>query len=498
MLEDSPYDAELVERHLRQSQLQFSISVVDDEEGFRAELENGEPDVILSDYHLPGFDGMSALRIVQLTAPSTPFIFVSGSIGEERAVEVLREGATDYVLKDRLSRLPSAIVRALAERRERVLRQNIEMALRSSEQRFQYAAAATREIIWDWNLATSQIWFSGAMRDFWGHEIAQAEVDASWFEQRIHPDDRADAMRSLQQAMDRNERWSTELRFARADGNFSHILIRGLVVCDLRGEPVRLIGAIFDITERLQLQNQLEQLRRIESLGRMAATIAHEFNNVLMGMLPVAECMARGPLTEEANTRVSNLIMNSVSRGRRLTEQILSFSKPAEPEPILIALDEWLHDFLPELRALVGNGIEVQLSTGALPLLPTSLRPSSLIVSIDPPQMQQVLSNLVVNASHAMPHGGTITIAAEAEGDTVSLTVTDEGTGISPEIVQQIFEPLFTTKRSGTGLGLAVAQQIIARHHGSIRVTSKLGEGTTFEIVLPLAPANAVSLMGTN
>lgn len=481
LLEDSPRDAELVERELRRAQLQFSISVVDGEEAFRSELENSDPDVILSDYHLPGFDGVLALRIARLIAPSTPFIFVSGSIGEERAVEALREGATDYVLKDRLSRLPSAIVRAQAERRERMLRQNVENALRASEQRFQYAAEATREIIWDWNLATSRIWFSDAMRELWGSAIPQttpqADVHSTWFEQRIHPEDRAAAMESLQEAIARKGRWSAELRFARADETFRHVILRGMVITDARGEPVRLIGALFDLTERLQLQRQLEQHRRIESLGRVAATVAHEFNNVLMGLLPFADRMAQGRLPDDVYPKMAALLLHSVSRGRRLTEQILSFSKPAEPEPVPIALDEWLRDLTPELRALAGKGITVDV------------RPpeASLIASIDPPQMQQVLSNLVVNASHAMPQGGTITIAAEAGGDTICLTVTDQGTGMSPETLEQIFEPLFTTKRSGTGLGLAVAQQIVARHHGSIQATSKLGIGTTFEIVLPRA-----------
>jgi PAS domain S-box-containing protein len=489
LLEDNPCDAELIELQLHQSQLECTMAVVDNEEGFRSALENGQPDVILSDYNLPRFNGVTALRIARVIAPSTPFIFVSGSIGEERAVESLREGATDYVLKDRLSRLASAIVRALDEQRERTLRRKVETALRSSEQRFQYAAAATREIIWDWNLATSRIWFSEAMRDLWGYDT-EPEVDASWFEQRIHLDDRGSALLSFQEAVARKARWSTELRFARADESYSHVLIRGMVITDLRGEPVRLIGAIFDITERLQLQHQLEQFHRIESLGRVAATIAHEFNNVLMGMLPVAEKMAQSSVSEAAMTRMSAMILHSVSRGRRLTEQILSFSKPCAPGLIPIALDQWLHDFTPELRALAGKGIEVKVQA-----LPSSAPASSLIVSIDPPQMQQVLANLVVNARQAMPAGGTITIDALAEGDVVSLTVTDEGTGIPPEIQEQIFEPLFTTKRCGTGLGLAVAHQIVARHQGSIHVTSKVGEGTTFEIVLPVVCMEAVSLI---
>jgi phosphoserine phosphatase RsbU/P len=134
----------------------------------------------------------------------------------------------------RLSRLAPAIIRALAG-----------------------------EIIWDWDLATSRIWFSEAMCDLWGHDTAQAEVDAGWFEQRVHLDDRAGVMLSFQEAVARKERWSAEFRFARADESFSHVLVRGTVITDLRREPVRVAGVMFDMTERLILQQQLEQVRRI-------------------------------------------------------------------------------------------------------------------------------------------------------------------------------------------------------------------------------------------
>ncbi|HEV7765904.1 MAG TPA: ATP-binding protein [Thermoanaerobaculia bacterium] len=486
MLEDNPRDAELIERHLRRAQLDFSLSLVDDEQGFRSVLENNDPDLILSDYHLPGFDGVTALRIAKILAPSTPFIFVSGSIGEERAVEALREGATDYVLKDRLSRLPSAIVRALAERRERQLRQNVESALRASEQRFQYAAAATREIIWDWNLSTARIWFSAALRDHWGYSSEYGESDSDWFEKRIHPDDRRDVVASFQEAVAHRERWTAEFRFARADESYTNVLSRGMVVTDLRGEPVRMIGAVLDITERLHLENQLEQVRRIESLGRVAATVAHEFNNVLMGILPVAEVMARTPDGGPAIQRMAGLINDSIMRGRRLTEQILNFSKPVEPALIPTPLDSWLTDNLSEMRSLAGKRIEINLNA-----------PPGLVVSIDAPQMQQVLSNLIVNARQAMPEGGKITIGVEPDAETAALSITDDGTGMPLEIVERIFEPLFTTKRSGTGLGLAVAQQIVARHNGTIRVLSKEGKGTTFQILLPLSRVEAMSWTGT-
>ncbi len=481
MVEDNPRDAELIERTLRRADLALSLTVVDDEAGFRAMLESSDADVILSDYHLPAFDGISALRIARTMAPSTPFIFVSGSIGEERAVEALREGATDYVLKDRLSRLPSAIVRALAERRERMLRQSVESALRASEQRFQYAAAATREIIWDWNLETSRIWFSDALRDHWGYEPTEKDGDANWFEQRVHPDDLPGVLSSFQEALAQKQRWTAEFRFARADRTYSNVLVRGIVVTDSQGEPVRVIGAILDITQRLQLEHQLEAVRRVESLGRVAATVAHEFNNVLMGILPLAEVIQRGAGEDPAMVRRASLIIDSIGRGRRLTEQILRFSQPSEPAAVLIGVGEWLQGLMPELHALAGKRAIVEM---------TAPDPS-LAVVIDPPQMQQVLSNLVVNARDAMPQGGTIRISAQASGDMVSLRVRDEGLGMPPDVANRIFEPLFTTKRSGTGLGLAVAQQIVTQHRGTIEVISEVGQGTTMQICLPLSRVEA-------
>jgi PAS domain S-box-containing protein len=477
MLEDNPRDAELIERQLQRAQLDFSSTVVDDEPGFRAALENSDPDVILSDNNLPDFDGVSALRIARVLAPSTPFIFVSGSIGEERAVETLREGATDYVLKDRLSRLGSAIVRALAEKREKTLRQSMENALRASEKRFQHAAAATREIIWDWDLATSRIWFNNALRDHWGYDGLPSEMPSTWFWQRVHPDERAAVRNSIADCLLRGERWTTEFRFARGDDSYSHVIVRGIVIADEGGTPVRVIGAVLDITERIQLESQLGQARRIESLGRVAATVAHEFNNVLMGILPLAEFIRRSADIQSPTERMAAQMIESISRGRRLTDQILRYSRPAEPAFSEIDLGTWLRDSLPELRALAGERVRLTLHAPESPLP----------VLIDAPQIHQVLSNLVVNARDAMERGGNITLVVEEDDDTISLTVADDGSGMPKDIVDHIFEPLFTTKRSGTGLGLAVAQQIIARHRGCIRVTSACGKGTSFRIDLPRA-----------
>ena len=147
-LEDNPVDADLIEKTLRRSRLDATITRVVSENAFRRELVSG-PDVILADQNLPSFDGMAALRIARDLAPDVPFIFVSGTIDEEAAAAALRDGATDYILKDRPARLPTAVERALAEREARRTRERVQESLRASEQRFYLAAEATRDVIWE-------------------------------------------------------------------------------------------------------------------------------------------------------------------------------------------------------------------------------------------------------------------------------------------------------------------------------------------------------------
>src|ERR1700682_1935178 len=189
-LEDNPVDAGLIALELTGAALDFAITRVTTEWAFRDALESSGHDVILAGYNLPGLDGEVALRIARDLAPDIPFIFVSASLGAEQAVQALREGATDYIIKDRLSRLPSAITRALTEKRDRELHQRTQDALPHSEERFQYAARATQEVILDWNLNTDRVSFNEAMKSVWGYDEPAGEVTAQWWAERIHPEDR--------------------------------------------------------------------------------------------------------------------------------------------------------------------------------------------------------------------------------------------------------------------------------------------------------------------
>ena len=278
--------------------------------------------------------------------------------------------------------------------------------------------------------------------------------------------------------------WTGETVFLRTDGREVPI---SQVILAHRGASGS-VEYLSTIARDVSMEHRLEQAQRINSLGRVAATIAHEFNNVLMGIQPFAEKIRRRAGDDEQISKAAEQIHNSVRRGKRVTEEILRFTNAVAPLLQTINMGQWLTQIEPELRAVAGSGVKM---TVVLP-------PESVFAPCDSAQMQQVITNLVLNARDAMPSGGavTVTLATSTPEDNlfnglsehermVRLTVRDVGSGIAPEMLEQIFEPLFTTKRSGTGLGLAVARQVLTQHGGLISADNAPGGGTAFHIFLP-------------
>jgi PAS domain S-box-containing protein len=306
----------------------------------------------------------------------------------------------------------------------------------------------------------------------------------------IHPDDVARAAAFLaSQIADPAAIQSIELRVRHQDGAWRSFEI---VATNLtkNGRASGVVVNARDITERKLLEAQLIQANRLVGLGRLAATVAHEFNNVLMGMQPFAELMQRPGVTPEIISKGAWHIANSIQRGKRIVLDILRFAQPHQPVTTAIDLGEWWETFAPEAEAVLGNVIS----------LVSEIPDSGLCVMADRGQLSQVLSNLVANARDAMPAGGSLTVNAKAlQPDArfsfgavphperfVEISICDTGRGMPAEIMDRVFEPLFTTRQSGgTGLGLAVAHQVITQHGGYIFVDSEPGQGTNFHLFLP-------------
>ncbi len=265
------------------------------------------------------------------------------------------------------------------------------------------------------------------------------------------------------------------------------------VARDLRRHP--LVGGIVvntrDVTERLRLEREVAQLNRLAGLGRLAAQVAHEFNNVLMGIQPFIGVIRKRIAGDADLKRMTDLMSACVERGRRITHDILRFSRPAVPSFAIVDVGDLLQSAAEEIRHRLA-GIDLQL---VLPSEP-------LAIVADRGQIMQILINLATNSHDAMRmHGGTLTITATG-CDTgmpfrtlldaqsfVHISVTDTGDGIAPEDLDLVFEPMFTTKHTGTGLGLSVVHQVVTLHNGHVFVESTRGEGTSMHVFLPRAAA---------
>jgi signal transduction histidine kinase/DNA-binding NarL/FixJ family response regulator len=312
-----------------------------------------------------------------------------------------------------------------------------------------------------------------------------------WIEAML-PEERKRAFAAFVPIMENKPEMSVEYQIARPDGTIRWIHDRGFQVRDATGKLVRLAGIASDITERKQLENRLFQSQKMETVGKLAGGIAHEFNSLLTAILGQSELLladlpAGSPLAESATE-----ISKATSRAATLTRQLLAYGRRQFLQPEPLDLNRVVAEMETPARHLLGRAVEVRSVPAA----------NLKAVLADAGQIEQVILNLIMNARDAMPHGGkllleTANVSFDSEsvgrdselkpGDYVMLAVSDTGTGMSPEIKARVFEPFFTTKAigQGTGLGLSTCYGIIKQSGGHISVYSEPGRGTIFKMYLP-------------
>lgn len=243
---------------------------------------------------------------------------------------------------------------------------------------------------------------------------------------------------------------------------------------------VGIVLSFRDVSDRELLRQRLDAARRLSALGKIAASIAHEINNVLMGIQPFAEIIQREVSAESRAALACNSILQAVRRGKRVTSEVLQFTRPSLPAFAAIDAFDWLRQFCRDQEAGLRGTHRIEVLTAC---------DSVIQMYADREQLEQVFANLISNARDAMPGGGVIAIRGRVECDHIHFEVADRGCGMLPETAERIFEPFFTTKGPrGTGLGLAIAEQIIVQHSGEMTVASIFGAGTTFHIALPTTP----------
>ena len=388
------------------------------------------------------------------------------------------------------SLVPASILaeRARAERR-----------LAESEHRFREMAEHIQEAFFHVDMATGQpIYVSPMWAKIWGRSMEDAYDRTIWFD-AIHPEDRPTMMAS-QEAIRRGESSEAVFRAVRPDGSVRWVRSRAFPVRDATGQVYRVTGIAEDVTELHNAEERFTRVQKMEAVGRLAGGVAHDFNNLLTVIIGNAAELKRFVGASPDATELVEEIDKAADSATDLTRQLLAFSRQQLVEPTVFAVNDAIEETSKMLRRLIGEDVT----------LATKLSSKAGHVRIDRGQLEQLLTNLAVNARDAMPDGGTLTIATAAvtldatfvqahagagAGEFVRLEIADTGAGMTPEVLARAFEPFFTTKElgRGTGLGLATCYGIAKQAGGYIAVESKLGSGSTFQVYLPSVSGDEVA-----
>jgi two-component system cell cycle sensor histidine kinase/response regulator CckA len=476
-VEDSESDALLIVRLLEKAGYDVHAKRVETASRMRAALREQVWDVIIADYHLPQFDAPSALALLHDTGLDIPFIVVSGAIGEDRAVAMMKTGAHDYLMKGNLLRLVPAVEREIQEatvRRERKLADEaLRVAILETEQNHQLLDAvftAHTDAVLVSNTGSTVIRANPAAITIFGFDPAGMEASAILESLGVVPG-------PARSATHRALGGETVLHLEQTAGPRTF----ESSASPMRSAGGKIIGAVTvvrDVTEKKHAEERARQAHKLESITLLAGGIAHDFNNILTvvgGNISLALDQA---CTACDSGAILPVALEGVYRAAGLTCQLLAYAGKGAFVIEPVAVSKTAEQTIATLSRSFSERIRV--ISDLAPNLPTLL--------MDRGQMEQVFSNLIVNAAEAIPdeQPGTITIRTALESDCIAIEVSDNGCGIDAETRQRMFDPFFSSKSPGRGLGLAAVEGIVRVMDGRILVESAPGKGTRIKVFFPI------------
>jgi PAS domain S-box-containing protein len=331
-LEDNPKDSELIQARLESEGVPCEVVRVETQADFRDKLEAGGFDLVLSDYLLLGFDGMSALATLKQKFPQVPFILVTGTLGEEQAVESLKAGVSDFVLKGNLTRLAPSVRRALKEAEEQAQRRQAEEALRESEERYRALIEQSPDGIFLTDPETRcLVEANTAFQRLLGYSPEQIPT-LSVYDLAVAPREEIDYR--FNELLSRKEPTFLERQYRRKDGSLVEVWINSSVI--YYGGKRATCTIVRDLTEKKALEAQLLRAQRMEAIGLLAGGIAHDLNNILSPILMNTELL-QGMISGANYQKLLSSIATCAQRGAGIVRQILAFSRAREGEEILLS-----------------------------------------------------------------------------------------------------------------------------------------------------------------
>ncbi|WP_339734707.1 ATP-binding protein [uncultured Sunxiuqinia sp.] len=487
-LEDTPEDSDLIRMTLKREGWKIDYRRVDNEKHFLEALNQFNFDVILADYHLPGYNGIEALQVCSEHYPETPFIIVSGTLGEEIAVEMLKYGATDYLLKQNLQRLCPAIKQALFETHLKQQKIKAEEELKRSEEKYRNIFENIQDVFFQIDKAGKLMEISPSISRMNGHSINELINCRA----TILFEDPSIFNHLIEQIKKDGEVWDFEARFTTKSGPLKFVSINAHLIIGNDNEYVGFEGSIRDIDERKKAEKELikakEQAEESDRLkSAFLANISHEIRTPMNGILGFASLLKEPFLDHKMQQRYIRIIEESGERMLNLINQIIDISKIESGQMkvdltkvnINIEVDKLFNFFLPMAQQ---KGLQFLCKKPF-----TNVHP---VILSDQEKVQAVLTNLINNAIK-YTETGKVEFGYEIHGSTLEFFVNDTGIGIEPKKLNAIFDRFVQADTSvskayeGAGLGLSISKAYIEMLGGKIQVSSAKGAGSRFIFTLP-------------
>lgn len=484
LVEDNPLDATLVLRALYKEGFDVTADVVQDESAFTRALRARPPEVVLADYNLPNWRGMETLDVLRREGLDIPMILVSGALGDMSAVECIKQGATDYVLKDRLARLPSVVRRALAEKDIREQRKRAEAALQEHKYALdQHAIVSTADVQGAITYANDKFCaISGYSRD---ELLGQ---NHRMLNSGYHP---REFFEQMYRTIGDGQVWRGEIRNRTKDGSFFWVDATIVPFLDASGKPRQYMAIRTDITERKHAEEDLAKkaadlARSNADLEQFAYIASHDLQEPLRMVTAYTQLLAeryKGKLDENADKFIGYASEGAL-RMQVLIQDLLAFSRVGRNGVASASVD--CNAVMEEVRQTLSTAIQESgtlITHGKLPAIWT-----------DRTQITQVFQNLIGNAiKFRGKEPPVISVEAEELDHQWLFRVSDNGIGIAPEYAENIFVAFqrlhARTEYPGNGIGLAICKKIVEHYGGRIWVESQAGSGSTFKFTMPiLAP----------
>jgi PAS domain S-box-containing protein len=485
IMEDDPGLAHLLQKRLQRQNYSVDLAA-NGEEGLRM-ARAASYDILIVDYNMPILGGLDVLRTLASTNQLSPAVMITGEGNEEVAVEAIKIGAADYIVKDIelkfLELMPSVISQVLNRQQLIKEREQMQETVRESEERYRRLFESNPHPMWVFDIETlSFLAVNDATVHHYGY--SREEFLEMSLEDIRPPEDVPRLINTLSElgpGMIHSGVW----KHCKKDGTIIDVEIVSHPI--IFGQRKARFVLATDITERRRLEEELVRTQKLEYLGTLAGGLAHDFNNLLTSILGNVYLAKMDARPGDGIYERMEAAERAAERAQSLTQQLLTFSRGGAPLKKTLAIKGVVRDNAS--FALHGSKSKCEFS------IPGDL----WTIEADEGQLGQVINNLVINADQAMPEGGIVKISCRntslkrasglplPPGNYVMISVTDRGIGIPPENLGKVFDPYFTTKQKGSGLGLATTYSIIKRHRGHITVESTPGRGTAFSLYLPAA-----------